>query len=73
MFYMTIFTSRFDNKTDKGFGYPNWNGFVDGLKELSEIPREKKEDAPLMSMAVFKKDNFHKVTLSSMGCWRTSP
>lgn len=53
---MTIFTSRFDNKTDKGFGYSNWNGFVDGLKELSEIPREKKEDAALMSMAVFKKD-----------------
>ena len=43
MFYMTIFHNRFDNKTDKGFGYPNWTVFVAGLRELSRVPREKKD------------------------------
>ena len=53
MYSLTVFTSRFDNKTDKRFDFETWDKFSKFLFKLSERPLEGKTDAELISPAVY--------------------
>jgi hypothetical protein len=53
MYSLTVFTSRFDNKTDKRFDFETWDKFSKFLFKLSERPLKGKTDAELISPAVY--------------------
>lgn len=53
MYELTIFNNRFDNKTHKILEMSNWPAFVDLLESLSKKPLKGKEDAQLISPAVY--------------------
>jgi len=53
MYSLTVFTSRFDNKTDKRFDFETWDKFSRFLYKLSERPLGGKTDAELISPAVY--------------------
>jgi len=53
MYSLTVFNSRFDNKTDKRFDFKTWDHFTKFLFKLSQRPLEKKIDAELISPAVY--------------------
>ena len=50
----------YDNKTHRRMDFDTWNKFVDFLEKLSERPLEGKQDAELISPAVFKTDTTRK-------------
>ena len=54
MYELTIFKNQFDNKTHRKMEFPDWESFVDTLRQLHKIPREGKRDAPLISPAIYK-------------------
>jgi len=54
MYSLTIFNSAFDNKTDKRMDFSSWEEFVALLTKLSIQPLESKQDAQLISPAVYK-------------------
>jgi len=51
---LTLFNSIFDNKTDKRVDVHDFNAFERVLYQLAEKPRKGKQDAELMSPAVYK-------------------
>lgn len=51
---LTLFNSIFDNKTDKRVDVNDFNAFEHVLYQLAEKPRKGKQDAELMSPAVYK-------------------
>lgn len=61
---LTVFTSIFDNKTDKRFDYATWEDFEAVLYSLSKKPGYKakrgekptKKTSPLISPAIYKPD-----------------
>lgn len=53
MLSLTIFKSRFDNKTDKRVDLENWDQLVKLLHKLSRRPLKGKTDAELISPAVY--------------------
>jgi hypothetical protein len=61
---LTVFTSIFDNKTDKRFDYDSWENFEAVLYSLSKKPGYKakrgekptKKTSPLISPAIYKPD-----------------
>lgn len=56
MYDLTIFKNRYDNKTHRQMEFQNWDSFVDLLFNLSEQPRAGKQDAELISPAIYYKD-----------------
>lgn len=56
MYSLTIFTSRYDNKTHRTMEFNDWRDFVALLEGLSKTDRKGKEDAELISPALYKKD-----------------
>lgn len=56
MYSLTIFKSAFDNKTHRQMNFDTWNSFRELLFALSEEKRAGKQDAPLISPAVYKTD-----------------
>ena len=50
----------YDNKTHRRMDFDTWNKFVDFLEKLSKRPLEGKQDAELISPAVFKTDTTRK-------------
>lgn len=56
----TIFKSLFDNKTERRFDLANFDAFERVLYELSEIKRNDKKDASLMSPATYLADTTRK-------------
>ena len=54
-YHITLFSSIYDNKTEKTIIKRNWNQFRDFMIKMSEIPLSK-QDAPLISSAVFERD-----------------
>lgn len=53
-YHITLYSSKYDNKTDKIITKRNWNQFKKFFVSASKI-RLKKDDAPLISSAVFEK------------------
>lgn len=53
MYELTIFKNRYDNKTHRQMEFQNWDSFVDLLFNLSEQPRAGKQDAELISPAIY--------------------
>ena len=53
MYSLTIFKSRFDNKTDKRIDLNTWDQFKNLLYKLSERQLDGKEDAELISPATY--------------------
>jgi len=53
MYSVTIFNSRFDNKTDKRLDFETWDQFNNLLYKLSQRKLEGKLDAELISPAVY--------------------
>lgn len=53
MYSVTIFNSRFDNKTDKRLDFETWDQFTNLLRKLSQRPLKGKTDAELISPAVY--------------------
>lgn len=53
MYSLTIFKSRFDNKTDKRIDLDNWDQFTKLLYKLSQRSLKGKTDAELISPAVY--------------------
>lgn len=53
MYSLTIFNSRFDNKTDKRVDLNTWDQFTNLLYKLSQRPLKGKTDAELISPAVY--------------------
>jgi hypothetical protein len=53
MYELTIFKNRFDNKTHKRMKFDSWTSFTGLLSDLSKMPRAGKEDAELISPAVY--------------------
>ena len=51
---LTLFNSIYDNKTDKRVDVHDFNAFERVLYQLAEKPRKGKQDAELMSPAVYK-------------------
>ena len=57
MYSLTIFKSRFDNKTDKRIDLNTWDQFKNLLYKLSERQLDGKEDAELISPATYSPDS----------------
>jgi hypothetical protein len=55
MYSLTIFKNRFDNKTHRNMQFPDWESFVGLLQKLSKVSRAGKQDAELISPAVYIK------------------
>lgn len=53
MYELTIFKNRFDNKTHKRMKFNDWTSFTDLLSNLSKMSRAGKQDAQLISPAVY--------------------
>jgi len=54
MYELTMFKSRFDNKTHKRMKLKDWQSLVNLLTHLSEIKKQGKEDAELISPAIYR-------------------
>ena len=54
MYSLTIFKSAFDNKTHRRMDFPTWDAFVGLLRDLSAQPLNSKQDAPLISPAIYE-------------------
>ena len=54
MYELTMFTSRFDNKTHKVMKLKDWTSLTNLLQNLSKIPKESKKDAELISPAIYE-------------------
>lgn len=54
MYNVTVFKNRFDNEIDKTISIPNWQEFVEFFNNLNQKRYKKKEDAPLISPALYK-------------------
>lgn len=52
----TLFSSKYDNKTDKYMTKRNWTKFCCFLEELSKLSYTK-QNAPLISPAIYKEDS----------------
>lgn len=53
MYELTIFKNRFDNKTHKRMQFEDWNSFTRLLSDLSKTPRAGKDNAELISPAIY--------------------
>lgn len=53
MYSLTLFKNAYDNRTDKSMNLNTWEDLVDLLRGLSEQKRKGKEDAVLISPAVY--------------------
>lgn len=70
MYQLTVFKSPrwwdeqqrfvYDNKTHRRMDFETWEQFTDFLRKLSERPLNGKQDAELISPAVFKPDSTRK-------------
>lgn len=54
MYELTMFKSRFDNKTHKKIRLESWTAFSSFLRNLSVLPKESKSDAELISPAIYE-------------------
>ena len=54
MYSLTIFKSAYDNKTHRRMDFQEWDDFVDLLRGLSEQPVNSKQDAQLISPAIYE-------------------
>lgn len=54
MYSLTIFKNAYDNKTHKTMDFPDWGSFVNCLEQMSQVPKASKQDAVLISPAVYK-------------------
>lgn len=67
---LTIFKNRFDNETGKVLEFYNWNSFSDLLKKLSEQELEGKENAQLISPALYMEGSTRSnKNVTSWGRW----
>ncbi len=57
---LTLFKNIFDNKTNKRIDAPNFDAFERVLYDLSKKPFESKEEAMLMSPAIYEKNTTRK-------------
>lgn len=57
---LTLFKNIFDNKTNKRIDAPDFDAFERVLYDLSEKPFGSKEDAMLMSPAIYEKNTTRK-------------
>jgi len=57
---LTLFDNIFDNKTDKRIDLKDFDAFETVLYQLSEVERKGKEDAQLMSPAIYNKGTTRK-------------
>lgn len=53
MYELTIFKNRFDNKTHRRQKLSDWGSFVKLLYQLSRVPKQGKQDAELISPAIY--------------------
>jgi len=53
MYELTIFKNRFDNKTHRRQKLPDFDSFVELLYKLSNVPKAGKQDAELISPAIY--------------------
>jgi hypothetical protein len=67
MYSLTIFKNRFDNKTHRRQDFSDWRSFVDLLYKLSKIPREGKQDAELISPAIYTEGTTR--SNKNVECW----
>lgn len=67
MYSLTIFKNRFDNKTHRKLEFSDWKTFVDLLYKLSEMPRAGKQDAELISPAVYTEGTTR--SNKNVECW----
>lgn len=51
---LTLFKSQYDNKTHRTMDFDSWDEFVELLRGLSTRPLKGKNEAPLISPAVYK-------------------
>ena len=54
MYSLTIFDNAFDNKTHKRMDFQDWESFCRLLVNLSKVPRKSKQEAQLISPAVYE-------------------
>jgi len=54
MYSLTIFRNAYDNKTHRRMDFQQWEDFVDLLRSLSEQPVNSKQDAQLISPAIYE-------------------
>lgn len=54
MYELTMFKSRFDNKTHKRMKFEDWESLVRLLAYLSKVEKQGKEDAELISPAIYR-------------------
>ena len=54
MYSLTIFKSAFDNKTHRRMDFQSWEDFVGLLRDLSGQPLNSKQDASLISPAIYE-------------------
>ena len=50
----------YDNKTHRRLDFESWDDYVQFLRKLSERPLDGKQDAELISPAIFKPDTTRK-------------
>lgn len=68
-FEITIFDSKYDNRTNKKISKRNWSQFKNFFKKLSEL-KYTKSTAPLISPAIYKKGSTRSNTnVISWGGW----
>lgn len=56
MYELTIFKNRYDNKTHRKMKFDDWREFTSLLSDLSKTPREGKQNAELISPAIYTED-----------------
>ena len=56
MYELTIFKNRFDNKTHRRMKFDDWESFTALLSDLSNVPKKSKQDAELISPAIYTDD-----------------
>jgi hypothetical protein len=67
---LTIFKSKYDNKTHKRMDFKSFSEFEKLLYELSKVRYNKKEDAPLISPATYVKgEKRRNVNVIDWGGW----
>jgi len=63
MYSLTIFKNLYDNKTNKRLDFDTWDKFEALLYKLAKEPFASKQDAYLISPAVFQQDTTRQIKL----------
>ena len=70
MYSLTIFKNLYDNKTHRRMNFLRWESFSNFLYKLSEIQKEGKHDAQLISPATYLPDTTRSnKAVDSWGSW----